>query len=83
MMRTTLDIDDDVLAAARERARRERRSIGATVSALARAGLRAPRSDATPTAREPTVRYGIAPIPSRGGVVTDEVVDRLRGDDAY
>jgi hypothetical protein len=42
-MRTTLDLDDDVLAAARELARARRQSIGAVVSALARAGL-APRS---------------------------------------
>ncbi len=82
-MRTTLDIDDDVLAAARERARLEGRSIGATLSALARAGLRSPRGNAPPAAHEPVARYGIAPIPSRGGVVTDEVIDRLRGDDAY
>jgi hypothetical protein len=39
-MRTTLDLDDDVLDEARERARRERRSIGAVVSELARRGLR-------------------------------------------
>jgi hypothetical protein len=84
-MRTTLDIDDDVLAAARERARRDRRSLGSTLSELARAGLRAPSSDAAGglPAREPKARYGIRPLPSRGGIVTDELVDRLRGDDAY
>lgn len=38
-MRTTLDIDDDVIAAARELARDEKRSIGAIVSDLARRGL--------------------------------------------
>lgn len=84
-MRTTLDIDDDVLAAARERARRERRSLGATVSELARAGLRGPSPDVAGglPAREPKTRYGIRPLPSRGGIVTDELVDRLRGEDAY
>ena len=83
-MRTTLDIDDDVLAAARELARRERRSLGSTISELARAGLRAPAAGATAIpAREPKARYGISPLPSRGGVVTNEVIDRLRGDDAY
>lgn len=39
-MRTTLDIDDDVLDAARELARERGQSIGALISALARAGLR-------------------------------------------
>jgi len=83
-MRTTLDIDDDVLAAARELARRDRKPIGRTVSELARAGLRAPVAEhAAQVARGPTPRYGIAPVRSRGGVVTNEVIDRLRGDDAY
>lgn len=85
-MRTTLDIDDDVLAAARELSRRDRTSIGHTVSLLARTGLRAPYaagSVSTPSVQEPKARYGIRPIPSRGGVVTNEVIDRLRGDDAY
>ena len=80
-MRTTLDIADDVLAAARERARRERSSIGEVISALARQAL---ISAATPpTAREPKAVYGLRPIASRGGVVTNETIDRLRDDDAY
>jgi hypothetical protein len=83
-MRTTLDIDDDVLAAARELARRDRKPIGRTVSELARAGLRAPaQTGAAVSARQAQARYGIAPVASRGGVVTNEVIDRLRGDDAY
>jgi len=41
-VRTTLDIDDDVIAAARELARDEKRSIGAIVSDLA------PGADAGP-----------------------------------
>jgi hypothetical protein len=28
-------------------------------------------------------RYGIEPVGSRGGVVTNEVIDRLRGEDSY
>jgi hypothetical protein len=39
-MRTTLDIDDRVLAAARELAASERKSLGEVVSALAARGLR-------------------------------------------
>ena len=38
-MRTTLDIDDDLLAAAKELARRERKSAGQVVSELMRKGL--------------------------------------------
>ena len=39
-MRTTLDLDDDVLSAARELARNRNASIGAVISELARAGMR-------------------------------------------
>lgn len=39
-MRTTVTIDDDVLAAAQTLAREERLSVGAMLSRLARAGLR-------------------------------------------
>lgn len=39
-MRTTLALDDDVLAAARAMARTSRRSLGSVVSDLARRGLR-------------------------------------------
>ncbi len=38
-MRTTLQIDDDVLLAARELAAGERRSLGTVISELARRGL--------------------------------------------
>jgi hypothetical protein len=38
-VRTTLVVDDDVLYAVRERARREHRSIGAVLSTLARQSL--------------------------------------------
>lgn len=38
-MRTTLDLDDDVVAAARAVARQEGSSLGRVVSALARRGL--------------------------------------------
>jgi len=38
-MRTTLELDDDVVAAARELAAMDRRSLGSVVSELARRGL--------------------------------------------
>lgn len=81
-MRTTLDIDDDVLRAAKEIARREKKTAGQVVSMLARSALTAPR-DAASTAREPRAIYGFRPFPSRGGVVTNELIDSLREDDAY
>ena len=79
-MRTTLDIDADVLFAAKERARREHKSVGQVVSDLARQALIAP-----PSARqvaEPASLYGFQPFPRRGGVVTNELIDKLREEDA-
>jgi len=81
-MRTTLDIADDVLAAAKERARREHKTAGEVISELARAALTAPQP-AIVTTKEPAARYGIRPFPKRGGVVTNELINRLREDDAY
>lgn len=75
-MRTTLSIDDDVLAAARERARRERRTVGAVISDLARASLTGT------TAAEPTVgATGFVPFPRRGPLVSNELIDRLRDEE--
>jgi len=80
-MRTTLDIDDDVLQAAKELARRSRSTAGAVISRLARQSLTTPAS--APGVPEPRARYGFKPFPSRGGIVTNELIDRLREDDAY
>jgi hypothetical protein len=80
-MRTTLDIANDVLHAAKERARREKKTLGEVISELARSALTAP-PQAT-TAREPKATYGFRPFPKRGGVVTNELIDTLREDDAY
>ena len=80
-MRTTLDIADDVLAAARERARREHKSMGELLSEWARRGLSA-RADEH-TVKEPEALYGFRPFPSRGGIITNEMIDKLREEDIY
>lgn len=76
-MRTTLDIDEDVLAAARELGRREHRTLGEVISLLARRALTTSTSGGAGVS-EPASFYGFAPLPSRGVVVTDELIDRLR-----
>jgi hypothetical protein len=80
-MRTTLDIADDVLQAAKERARREKKTTGQVVSELARSALIG--ESAVPTARAPKALHGFKPFPKRGGIVTNELIDKLREDDAY
>jgi hypothetical protein len=72
-MRTTLSIDDDVLLAAQERARRERRSVGAVLSQLARAGLAGGDRQAAAAEEVP----GFVPLPHRGGIVTNALIDDL------
>ena len=80
-MRTTLDIADDVLQAAKERARREKKTAGEVISELARSALTAPPGAAHD--RPPKAQYGFRPFPKRGGIVTNELIDKLREDDAY
>lgn len=80
-MRTTLDIADDVLQAARERARFERKTVGQVISELARRALTSPpESDEV---REPKAVYGVRPFAPRGHLVTNQLIDNLREDDAY
>jgi hypothetical protein len=80
-MRTTLDIADDVLQAARELAQRERKTIGEVMSELARYALTAPNEPVA--AREPKAVHGLKPFARRGGIVTNELIDKLRDDDAH
>ena len=80
-MRITLDIDDDVLQAAQELARREKKTAGEVISELARKALGA--SPAGPAGEEPRALHGFRPFPRRGGIVTNELIDKLREGDAY
>jgi hypothetical protein len=80
-MRTTLDIADDVLQAAKERARREKKTAGQIISELARSALTAPADLARTGA--PKARHGFRPFPSRGRIVTNDLIDKLREDDSY
>jgi hypothetical protein len=78
-MRTTLDIEDDVLAAAKELARLQGTSAGAMVSRLLRAALSGrPAPDASP-GPPTTAVAGFHPFPAQAGqLVTNEQIDRLR-----
>ncbi|HET9391160.1 MAG TPA: hypothetical protein VFO44_16045 [Steroidobacteraceae bacterium] len=80
-MRTTLDIADDVLQAAKERARSEGKTLGDVISELARRALITPA--ASLPVKEPRAVYGLRPFPRRAGIVTNDQIDKLREDDAY
>jgi hypothetical protein len=74
-MRTTLDIEDDVLQAAKELAQRQGRTAGLVLSELARRGL-ASQEPASKGKRGLT-RGGVPVLPSRGEVVTLARVRRI------
>jgi hypothetical protein len=75
-MRTTLDIDDGVLAVIKELAQREGKSCGAVLSELARRAL----TGAVPAdqVQEAPATYGFRPLPAGGEFVTNTLVDKLR-----
>ena len=74
MMRTTLDLDDRVLAMARAKASQERISLGKAVSALVLA--------ASEARLETAERNGIPVFPAVSGHVMDlDLVNRFRDDD--
>ena len=79
-MRTTLDIDDDVLAAAKELAKAGKSTAGEVISDLARKALTQPAA----VAGEPQTSHGFLDedgwyvLPSRGGVVTNELIDKIQ-----
>lgn len=81
-MRTTLDIDDDVLNAAKELARRENVSAGEIVSRMLRDVLTGRMQGAPGGPTVPAVGVaGFRPFAPRGQVVTNDAVNQLRDDE--
>ena len=74
-MRTTLDLDEDVLQAAKELAAQRRTTAGKVLSELARTALR-------PSDPNLEVRHGVPLLPARSDArpVTMAAVNRLRDD---
>ena len=78
-MRTTLNIDDDLLIAVKEVAKRESKSAGAVISDMLRHSLAPTGRDGLESqTEEPGVEFGFRPFPKRGGVLTNQLIDRLR-----
>ena len=73
-MRTTLDIEDDILQAAKELAGKEGSTAGAVISRLAREGLRGPVKSHTRL----SIKNGVPVFPARPGeIVTLEHVQKI------
>lgn len=79
-MRTTLDIDDDVLLAAKEIARRNGETAGRVVSELVRRALTQVPARSKEV-REPESFYGFRPFPPSGRLVTNEMINRIRDEE--
>jgi hypothetical protein len=70
-MRTTLDIDEDVLEAAKELAKARDTTAGRVISELARQAL------TSRLAGPAKYRGGFRILPKRGGVITTEMINQL------
>lgn len=83
-MRTTLSLDDDVLLAVKERARRENRTAGEVLSDLARQALtgepRCQEHCADADARRESF-HGFEPFGHRGAAVSNALINRLRDEE--
>ncbi len=83
-MRTTLTVDDDVLLAVKERARRERRTAGEVLSDLARQALTQEflcREHGSESAARPASFHGFEPFGHRGTAVSNALINRLRDEE--
>jgi hypothetical protein len=77
-MRTTLDIDDSVLSAVKELARRQGKTAGEVLSVLARQALVQAAQPASRQIQERPAAYGFRPLPASEALVTNDIIDKLR-----
>ncbi len=74
-MRTTLDLDDEILLAAKELARQQQVAVGKIISRLVREAL---TGRATSSSTDTPGVGGFRPFPANGRLVTNSQVDALR-----
>ena len=76
-MRTTIDIENDVLSAAKEIARQRDIGVGKVISELLRQAL---TGDTSPSvhSKENISSTGFEPFPARGVIITNDLINRLR-----
>lgn len=83
-MRTTLDIDEDILMAAKTLARQRNLSAGQVVSQLLRKALTGEFSSSKPPGElvsDGQTITGFRPFPAGKAIVTNDVVNNLRETD--
>lgn len=80
-MRTTIDIEDDVLMAVKELARSQNVSAGYFVSKLVREALAGRQSETGGDHPEEKRVGGFRPFATRGVIVTNEQINGLRDQD--
>lgn len=80
-MRTTINLDDDVLGAVHELARSQKQSLGAVISQLVRKGLNPPAQRSQPCPESDKSFLGFDPLPDRGQVITNDLINRLRDEE--
>jgi hypothetical protein len=80
-MRTTLNIDADVLGAIKRIAVARHISVAKVVSELVRSALLEVQKENKSVPA--TDFFGFDPLPRRGGVVSNELINVLRGNSIY
>jgi len=76
-MRTTLDIDEDVLTAAKQLAKKQNSTAGEVISELVRQALTTPSKPEG----EPRYRNGFRLLPRTGTIITSEMVKKWLEED--
>ena len=77
-MRTTIDIDQDILETAKEIAKKEKKSAGAVISELARRGFYSRQSSVEEQPEPYGEKNGVPVLPPTGYLVTEESIRRMR-----
>jgi hypothetical protein len=77
-MRTTLDIDPDVLQTAKEIARKEKRTAGAVISEFARRGFYAGDLSVSEESAGYNEKNGVPLLPPTGTLVSEATIRKIR-----
>lgn len=77
-MRTTLDIDPDVLETAKEIARKEKTTAGKVISDLARRGFYREASVVAESPEAYEERNGVPVLPPTGSLVSESTIRKIR-----